>query len=317
MKTTNYSTLAFINKPTFKDMCQQFPDLEVKMKENLKKYQDRLKLFCKLSLKEIPYLKKLSEKSLEEITYHLKQKYYDANDIIFRAGDAVEDIDLITRGEVDLILNVDNHDLVLHNLYQGCYMGGYKALSDNTYAHTARAVTNVTIHSLSKDSISLLQKNLSDFNTAIENAKGYIERTEDPIIGFGLFRYTNKNLNATKILKMAVIKVLKINRDLKEAGIKEKVSGILERMVIGYYNEEEEERKPHNYQKTSIKLLNKVLRKIEGLEDKVENLETKFEKGNKQAKESSNMLQKYIDNQEKSNLEPSRSKESSLSQEKR
>ena len=86
VKTTNYSTLARIDKPTFKDMCQQFGDLAEKLKENLKGYQDKLKLFLKVSLVNIPFFRNLSENTIEEITYLLKQKYYDPNEIIKRAG---------------------------------------------------------------------------------------------------------------------------------------------------------------------------------------------------------------------------------------
>ncbi|CAI2372991.1 unnamed protein product [Moneuplotes crassus] len=281
VKTTNYSTLAFVCKPTFKDMCQQFPDIVEKMKQNLKKYQDRLKLFCKYSIKEIPFFKRLSEESIEEVTYHLQQKYYDANDIIFREGNAVDNLLIITRGEVDLILKVEDHELVLHNLYQGCYMGGYKVLKDSIYSHTARAVTSVTLHSLSKDSISLLQKNLPDFNHAIEKARIFIDNTSDPFIGFGMFRSKETSLTPIKLFKMAVIKVLKINRDLKEAGIKEGVPDILKRTVIGYYNEEEEGRKPHNYQKTSLKILQKLTKKIDFLERHIKTLEKEVKNGAK------------------------------------
>ena len=67
-------------------MCQQYGDLVSKMKENLKGYQDKLKIFLKMSLKDIPFFSNLSEDSIEEATYFLKQKYYDQNDIIVREG---------------------------------------------------------------------------------------------------------------------------------------------------------------------------------------------------------------------------------------
>ena len=86
VKTTNYSTLARIDKLTFKDMCQQFGDLAKKLKENLKGYQDKLKVFLKVSLGDLPFFRNLSKDSIEEVTYHLKQKYYDPNDIIVRGG---------------------------------------------------------------------------------------------------------------------------------------------------------------------------------------------------------------------------------------
>lgn len=100
-------------------MCQQYIELTQKMKEKLKTYNDKLKVFLKCILRTIPFMHDLSDESIEEVTYHLKQKYYDPGEIIFRAGDQVEHILLITRGEVDLLMNIENHDFVVHHLYQG------------------------------------------------------------------------------------------------------------------------------------------------------------------------------------------------------
>lgn len=47
-------------------------------------------------------------------------------------------------------------------------MGGYKTLNECTHAHTARAVSSVTLHTINKDSLSLLQNNLSDFYQEVE-----------------------------------------------------------------------------------------------------------------------------------------------------
>ena len=60
--------------------------IKFKDEEEFKNYQDRLKSFLKVSLKYIPFLKNLNGEIIEEITYHLKQKYYDPNEVIFRDG---------------------------------------------------------------------------------------------------------------------------------------------------------------------------------------------------------------------------------------
>ena len=65
------------------------------------------------------FMKNLSDKCIEEITYNLKQEYYEANDIIFRKGDSVEKIYLVTRGEINLLLDIDGKSFELHRLYQG------------------------------------------------------------------------------------------------------------------------------------------------------------------------------------------------------
>lgn len=119
VKTANYATLAKLSKELFKDMCRNFLEVRDKLKERLKNYNDKLKLFLKFSMRQIPFMKNLSDKCIEEITYNLKQEYYEANDIIFRKGDSVEKIYLVTRGEINLLLDIDGKSFELHRLYQG------------------------------------------------------------------------------------------------------------------------------------------------------------------------------------------------------
>jgi CRP-like cAMP-binding protein len=215
VKTSNYSTIACIDKDTFKDMCRQYNDLSLRMKVNMKKYQDKLKIFLKIIIRGVPYFNDLSEDSIEEITYHLRQKYIEPDEIIFRAGDPVDYLRIITKGEVDLITRVENHDLVVHNLYQGCHTGGYKVLDDFVHSHTARAVNSVTLHYITKDSILSLINNVPEIKASIEKAKYYMENSQVPIVGFGLFRDPKGNISSIQILKMAVVKILKLGQDLK------------------------------------------------------------------------------------------------------
>jgi CRP-like cAMP-binding protein len=61
----------------------------------------------------------LDDDTVNEISYHLKEKYYDKDDIIFRSGDQVDHLYLITQGEVSLTVTVDGKDFIFHTLYQG------------------------------------------------------------------------------------------------------------------------------------------------------------------------------------------------------
>lgn len=271
-------------------MCQQYPSLTEKMKAKLKTYNDKLKIFLKVILKSIPFMKNLSAESIEEVTYHLKQKYYDPNEVIFRPGDPVDQLYLITRGEVDLIVNIDNHDFIVHNLYQGCFIGGYRILGDYIHTYTARAVSSVTLHYINKDSVSLLQNNLSDFKAEIELAKQYIEKNKDTIIGFGLFRDERGNVSSGEIFKMAVVKILQLNRAFKEVGIIDGINKVFKRMLIEYYEEEEESEKPKNYQRATLKLMQKLTAKLDNLESQMARMEKKIEKNENANRRQSMML---------------------------
>jgi CRP-like cAMP-binding protein len=60
VKSSNYCTLASMKKKTFFEMCQNFPDLIVKMKEKSLEYQDPWKQFKMKLLSQVDYFKDIS-----------------------------------------------------------------------------------------------------------------------------------------------------------------------------------------------------------------------------------------------------------------
>lgn len=64
-------------------------------------------------------MSKLNNHIIEEITYHLRSKSYNADEIIYKIGDPVTNMHFITRGEVELFYPVNSNEIVIHNLYQG------------------------------------------------------------------------------------------------------------------------------------------------------------------------------------------------------
>jgi hypothetical protein len=60
-----------INNDVFAEMCYVFPDVYLNIKQNMKQYQDRYKVWQKFQLKKIPYFTDLSFETLEELSYCL------------------------------------------------------------------------------------------------------------------------------------------------------------------------------------------------------------------------------------------------------
>lgn len=172
-------------------------------------------------------------------------------------------------------------------------------LQESVHAHTARSVTSVSVHTLNRDSISILQRCLPDFQTAIDNAKKYL-KSDNPIIGYGLFRDTNGSISPIRMLQMAVIKIMKINRELKNIGSKETATNALERMLIDYEDQEDEGKWQKNYHRVSIKLMDKLYKKIDNLQNHIEVLETQIEKDTKEKKRQSVLLMKRMSQHEDS-----------------
>ena len=140
VKTNNYTTIAWVSKSTFQDLWQQFVELRFKFREKLKTYNDKMKILLVSTLSSIPFFSGLSHEIIEEITYHLKQKYFHADEFIFRSGESADNFYIITKGDVELLFNHMGHDIVCHYLYPGCYMTGYQILGNYHHNMTARTL---------------------------------------------------------------------------------------------------------------------------------------------------------------------------------
>mmetsp|Transcript_63125 Transcript_63125/g.87201 ORF Transcript_63125/g.87201 Transcript_63125/m.87201 type:complete len:118 (-) Transcript_63125:260-613(-) len=60
VQTKNYSTLGKLTSEKFIELNQTFPEIRVKLKQTLKNYQDRYKVWLKDQLKRVAYLKDMS-----------------------------------------------------------------------------------------------------------------------------------------------------------------------------------------------------------------------------------------------------------------
>ena len=59
VKTKNYTTIGSIDEETFSEMCYLFPDVFLNIKTNMKKYQDRYKVWQKVQLAKVSYFHQL------------------------------------------------------------------------------------------------------------------------------------------------------------------------------------------------------------------------------------------------------------------
>ena len=270
VRTNNYTTIAWVHKSTFQDLWQQYVDLSSKLREKLKSYNDKIKLFFFTSLKSIYFMKSLDDHIIEEITYHLRNKNYNADEIVYKIGDPADSLYFITRGEVELFFSVNNFDIVIHNLYQGCHMGGYQILGEYYHKITSRTLWNTTLHILSKDSLNILVNTIPEFKVNIETATKYLKSTSDPLVEFGMFRDTSGDIRPIDILKTSVVKIIGINRDFKDVGVADGAKMILEMTQI---NSKEVAKKQANVQNEMFNILSKIAFKLNNIKDRVKSLE--------------------------------------------
>ena len=76
VKSQNYCTIAMLNRKTFFDLCNSFPEIILKMRERALKYNDPWKQFKKKVLQQVDYFKPFIDDPyfIEEIHYYLKEE---------------------------------------------------------------------------------------------------------------------------------------------------------------------------------------------------------------------------------------------------
>ena len=130
VKTNNYSTIAHLDHNSVITIFKKHPEAMQELKDRRKIYQDEWKKFLKTSLKCVDYLKNAKDEVLEELYYKLKEETYKAGEIILNTGDAIDRIHLLTDGQVEVFVNIQDHEISIDTMYQGCSVGEYGVLND-------------------------------------------------------------------------------------------------------------------------------------------------------------------------------------------
>jgi len=69
---------------------------------------------------------------------------YETDRVIFRSGQLLDSLLLITEGEIQLFVKIEGgQELNIDTLYEGCFLGAYSLLSETPQMFFARAKTNV------------------------------------------------------------------------------------------------------------------------------------------------------------------------------
>lgn len=101
-------------------------------------------------------MNRLSDDTIEEISYYLKQTDFEKDKIIFRAGDPVDCIYFVTNGRVIITVNINDSEVPIDTLHRGCSIGALGILASYNYSFTARAETKLSLLRLSKDDFKTL-----------------------------------------------------------------------------------------------------------------------------------------------------------------
>lgn len=87
--SSNYSTLASLDKASYKELLIEFTHLEDTLKHEIYRYADRLKVFKMSSLRRVPYFSHASieEEALHEIMYSMNDRHFNKGDLLLSPGE--------------------------------------------------------------------------------------------------------------------------------------------------------------------------------------------------------------------------------------
>jgi CRP-like cAMP-binding protein len=108
------------------------------------------------TLRNVYYLKNVSQNSIEEVSFCLIQKYHDEGEILFRGGDPVDEIIFVASGSVSISVELLEKDVVIETLIQGSAIGFNGILKDSLHLVTAKCDSKVSIYVLKKSKIKEL-----------------------------------------------------------------------------------------------------------------------------------------------------------------
>jgi len=156
VKTLQYSSIAQLNKSNYDTVCRVYSNFHVKLKEQLKTYDDPLNQFIRKTLRNIYYLENISESSIDEIIFYLELEHLEGGETLFRIGDKVDKIFLVASGEIQILMEIDEREALIETLREGCVIGFNSILKDSAHTFIAKCREKASVYCLKKSTLKNL-----------------------------------------------------------------------------------------------------------------------------------------------------------------
>ena len=86
------------------------------------------------------YLRKLNNRLIEELSFHLMVKLYEFNQTIFEPGDSCDGIYFVMKGVVEVFVRSGADEVIIDYLGKGSVVGQYSVLGRDSMLFGMRAV---------------------------------------------------------------------------------------------------------------------------------------------------------------------------------
>lgn len=98
----DYSTCSYLNKSDVEEMKFNFPHIAKTLRSKIKELKNENMVFRRLMIKNLFYLRDMSDDIINEIICNLTVQRYAKGSIILKNGDASDKLLFVRHGEVDV-----------------------------------------------------------------------------------------------------------------------------------------------------------------------------------------------------------------------
>lgn len=208
-------------------MLSRFPFLKTSFEDHIRSsYKDRWKRFIIRVLYNIDYFGAgLPNYIYEELSYLLEIVSFNKGEYVYKANQLCEYIYIISKGEVDIMLNKVNSDVNIDTLYTGWSIGSYGIISGQCFITSGIAKTDWTVLRLSLSKLMKARKDYDEVDHIISQYENYIERNGAPYCDYKLYRYSKRHkLTCKEKMMNGIRRICRIIKSLKTYAIQEILS---------------------------------------------------------------------------------------------
>ena len=142
-------------------------------------HEDKADTLSPENLKKIPALGGVSKEALLEMAKKFKKKSYASGDLIFKEGQAGEELYIVVSGKVDIFTeDGDGKTLVLNTLQSGHFFGERSLHAQKPRNASARAISSTEVLELDGKARKDLMKKFPKMNLGMKEAAAQMEEIE-------------------------------------------------------------------------------------------------------------------------------------------
>jgi len=101
-------TLASMDRGTMKRLKEEYPSIYLNFYRTLDSYCDVEMELRKAFIRNVPYLRRVKEETINQVLYHMEEKTFDHGSYLQKQGDITNEIYILWKGEVAVEVTDEN-----------------------------------------------------------------------------------------------------------------------------------------------------------------------------------------------------------------